>query len=79
MQIWYKRIIGERNFNKKTCKVIKLLVGKCVIFDKRKSMIVSDNVIQAECFGDFFKNFGRKGLSVSKKMAKTCYVTREEP
>ena len=33
-------------------------------------MIVSDNVIQAERLGDFFKNLGKKGLNVSKKMAK---------
>ena len=33
-------------------------------------MIVSDNVIQAESLGDFFKNLGKKGLNVSKKMAK---------
>ena len=33
-------------------------------------MIVSDNVIQAEGLGDFFKNLGKKGINVSKKMAK---------
>ena len=33
-------------------------------------MIVSDNMIQAEGLGDFFKNLGKKGLNVSKKMAK---------
>ena len=33
-------------------------------------MIVSDNVIQAEGLGDFFKNLGKKGLNVSKKMAQ---------
>ena len=33
-------------------------------------MIVSDNVIQAEGLFDFFKNLGKKGLNVSKKMAK---------
>ena len=33
-------------------------------------MIVFDNVIQAEGLGDFFKNLGKKGLNVSKKMAK---------
>ena len=33
-------------------------------------MIVSDNVIQAEGLGDFFKNLGKKGLNVSKKLAK---------
>ena len=33
-------------------------------------MIVSDNVFQAESLGDFFKNLGKKGFNVSKKMAK---------
>ena len=33
-------------------------------------MIVSDNTIKAESLGDFFKNLGKKGLNVSKKMAK---------
>ena len=35
-----------------------LLVGKCVICDRKKSMIVSGNTIQAESLGDFFKNLG---------------------
>ena len=50
--------------------MVKLLVGKCVICNRKKTMIVSDNVIQAEGLGDFFKNLGKKGLNVSKKMAK---------
>ena len=33
-------------------------------------MTVSDNTIQAEGLGDFFKNLGKKGPNVSKKMAK---------
>ena len=33
-------------------------------------MIVSDNVIQAEGLSDFFKNLGKKGLNVSKKMVR---------
>ena len=33
-------------------------------------MIGFDNTIQAEGLGDFFKNLGKKGLNVSKKMAK---------
>ena len=33
-------------------------------------MIVSDDVIQAEGLGDFLKNLDKKGLNVSKKMAK---------
>ena len=65
-----KNITGEMTVNKKTGKQIKLLVGKCVICDRKKFMIVSDNTIQAEGLGDFFKNLGKKGLNASKKMAK---------
>ena len=63
-------IVGEIRNNKKTGKEIKLLVGQCMVCNRKKSMIVSDNVIQAEGLGDFFKNLGKKGLNVSKKMAK---------
>ena len=38
-----KNIIGEITSNIITGKEIKLLVGKCVICDRKKSMIVSDN------------------------------------
>ena len=65
-----KNIVGDISNNKKTGKEVKLLVGKCVICDRKKTMIVSDNVIQAEGLGDFFKNLGKKGLNISKKMAK---------
>ena len=65
-----KNIVGEITVNKKTAKEIKLLVGKCLICDKRKPMTVFDNVIQEEGLGHFFKNFGKKGLNVSKNMAK---------
>ena len=33
-------------------------------------MIVSDNTIQAEGLGDFFKKLSKNGLNVSKKMAR---------
>ena len=33
-------------------------------------MIVSDNVIQAESLGNFFRNQNKKGLNLSKKLAK---------
>ena len=33
-------------------------------------MTVGDNTIKAEGLGDFFRNLGKKGPSVSKKMAK---------
>ena len=65
-----KNITGEVTVNKKTGKQIKLLVGKCVICDRKKSMTVIDNTIEAEGLSDFFKNLGEKGLNVSKKMAK---------
>ena len=65
-----KNITGEITVNKKTGKQIKLLVGKYVICDRKKSMIVSDNTTQAEGLGDLIKNLGKKGLNVSIKMAK---------
>ena len=34
---------------------------------------MSDNTVQAEGLGDFFKNLGKKGLNVSKKMAKNVF------
>ena len=36
----------------------------------KESVTVSDITIQAEGLGDFFKTIGKKGLNVSKKMAK---------
>ena len=53
-----------------TSKGSKVLIGYCSICKRKKSMTVSDNTIQAEVLGDFFKNLGAKGLRVSKKMAK---------
>ena len=64
-----KNITGEITVKKKTRK-IKFSVGKCVVCNRKKSMIASDNTIKAEGLGDFFKNLGKKGLNVSKKMAK---------
>ena len=65
-----KNISGEITVNRKTGKQIKLLVGKCVICDRKKSMIVSDNTIQAEGLGDFFKNLGKISSKACKKLAK---------
>ena len=33
-------------------------------------MTVNDNTIKAEGLGNFLKNLGRKGINVSKKMAR---------
>ena len=65
-----KNITGELTVNKKTGKQTNLLVGKCVICDRKKSMIVSDNTIQAEGLGDFFKNLGKISAKAGKKLAK---------
>ena len=67
-----KNKVGEITSNKKTGKQIKLLVGKCVICDRKKSMIVSDNTIQAESLGDFFKNLGKVSSKAAKKLARNA-------
>ena len=54
-----KNITGEISINNKTGREIKLLVGKCVICNRKKSIFVSDNTIQAEGLGDFFKKLGK--------------------
>ena len=66
-----KNIVGDITINKKSGKGVKLLVGKCVICDRKKTMIVSNNVIQAEGLGDFFKNLGKKDLRYQKRWQKT--------
>ena len=48
----------------------KILICYCSVCNRKKSMTVSDNTINAECSGVFFKNLGKKGLNVSKKTAK---------
>ena len=65
-----KNVVGEITFNKKNGKEMKLLFGQSSIWNRKKSMIVSDNTVQAESFGDFVKNSGEKGLKVAKNMAK---------
>ena len=64
-----KNIVGDITINKKTGKEVNLLVGKCVICDRKKTMIVSDNVIQAEGLGEFFKNLGKVSSRAAKKLA----------
>ena len=64
-----KNIVGDITTNKKSGKEVKLLVGKCMICDRKKTMIVSDNVIQAEGLGDFFKKLGKVSGKAAKKLA----------
>ena len=65
-----KNITGDISSNKKTGKQIKILVGQCLICDRKKSMIVSDNTIKAEGLGDFLKNLGKISAKAGKKLAK---------
>ena len=53
-----------------TSKGSKVLIGSCSICNRKKSMTVSDDTIKAEGLGDFFKNLGKEGLNMSKKMAR---------
>ena len=53
-----------------TSKGNKVLIGYCSICNRKKSMTVSDKTKKVEDLGDFFKNLGKKGSNVSKKMAK---------
>ena len=65
-----KNIVGEITLNKKTGREINLLVGQCSNCNRKKSMIVGDNTIQAESLGDFFKNIGKISAKAGKKLAK---------
>ena len=65
-----KNIVDDISINKKTGKEVNLLVGKCTNCNRKKTMIVSDNVIQAEGLGDFFKNLGKVSSTAAKKLAK---------
>ena len=47
----------------------KMLIGKCSICNRKKSMLVSDNIIQAEGLGKFFKNLGKASAKAGKKLA----------
>ena len=64
-----KNITGEITVNKKTGREIKLLVGNCVVCNRKKSMIVSDNTIQAEGLGSFFKILGKISAKAGRKLA----------
>ena len=64
-----QKITGEITVNKKTGKDTKLLVGKCMVCNRKKSMIVSDNTIKAEGLGSFFKNLGKISSKAGKKLA----------
>ena len=61
-------IRGDVTQNKKTGALVKLLRGTCVTCKRNKSLIVSDQTIQAEGLGDFFKHLGKAAKNVGKKI-----------
>ena len=61
-------IRGDITQNEKTGAPVKLLRGTCSSFKRNKSLIVSDQTIQAEGLGDFFRGIGKAAKSVGKKI-----------
>ena len=53
-----------------TSKGSKVLIGYCSICNRKKSMTVSDNTIEAEGLSSFFKNLGKISSKAGKKIAK---------
>ena len=52
-----------------TSKFSKVLFGFCSICNRKKSMVISDNTIQAEGINNFFENRGRNSAKAGKKLA----------
>ena len=59
---WWKTLFSNtkhlwlsQNINKKTQKPIKMLKGTCSVCNRSKSIIVSNQTIEAEGLGDFFR------------------------
>ena len=61
-------IRGDITQNKKTGAPVKLLRGTCSTCKRNKSLIVSDETIQAEGLGNFFKHLGSAAKNVGKKI-----------
>ena len=61
-------IRGDITQNKKTGMPVKLLRGTCSTCKRNKSLIVSDQTIQAEGLGDFFRGIGKAAKNVGKKI-----------
>ena len=53
-----------------TSKGSKVLIGYCSVCNRKKSTTVSDNTIEAEGLGSFFKNLGKISSKAGKKLAK---------
>ena len=66
-----RHISATKNiYGSTTSKGNKVLIGYCSISNRKNFMTLSDNTIKSKRLGDCFKSLGRKGLIVSKQMAK---------
>ena len=61
-------IRGDITQNKKTGAPVKLLGGTCSSCKRNKPLIVSEQTIQAEGLGNFFKHLGSAAKNVGKKI-----------
>ena len=52
----------------------KQVFGKCAQYNRKKSMMASDNTIVAEGLGSFFKIFGRNSARAGKKLATIAMI-----
>ena len=53
-----------------TSKRSNVIFGHCSICNREQCMTVSENTIATKSLDDFSKNLGKKGVIVSRKMAK---------
>ena len=61
-------IRGDITQNKKTGAPVKLLGGTCSTCKRNKSLIVSEQTINGEGLGNFFKHLGSAAKNVGKKI-----------
>ena len=71
------RSATKKSYGDITSKVSKILIGYCSICNRKKSMTVSDNTIQAECLGNFLKSLAKSFVRVGKKLAKNVILNPE--
>ena len=69
------RSATTKSYGTITSKFSKVIIGYCSICNRKKSMTVSDNTIQAKGLGNFFKNLVKKGL-MHQNMAKNTLSNR---
>ena len=63
-------IRGDITQNKKTGATVKLLRGTCSTCKRNKSPIVSDQAINGEGLGDFFKHLGKATTKAAKMLER---------